>query len=76
MVFLLHCYLLLVLFTRVYEGFYVSYMKGNMSDSFEARNGVSQGCTIAPVLYLYLCAVFEDWHQQCSQVSMSFHYSH
>ena len=38
-------------------------VRGSISDSFEVRNGVRQGCTIAPVLFnLYFCAVFEDWH--------------
>jgi len=52
-------------------------VKGHISDSFGVRNGVRQGCTIAPVLFnLYFCAVFEDWRQQCSLAGVSFRYSH
>ena len=52
-------------------------VKGNFSDSFEVRNSVRQGCTIAPVLFnLYFCAVFEDWRQQCSVAGVSFRYLH
>ena len=52
-------------------------MKGNISDRFEVRNGVRQGCTIAPVFFnLYFCAVFEDWQRLCPVVGVSFRYSY
>ena len=39
-------------------------VKGRYSDSFAVKNGVRQGCTIAPVLFnLYLCAVVDDWRK-------------
>ena len=52
-------------------------VRGIVSDSFEVRNGVRQGCTIAPVLFsVYFCAVFDDWRRQCPQAGVSFRYSH
>ena len=52
-------------------------VKGRYSDSFVVRNGVRQGCTIAPVLFnLYFCAMVDDWRKQCPQAGVTFCYRH
>ena len=37
-------------------------LDGTLLDNISVRNGLQQGCTMAPVLFnLYMCAVFECW---------------
>ena len=38
---------------------------GVMTDSIEVRNGLRQGCCMAPVLFnLFMCAMMERWAER------------
>ena len=42
---------------------------GKLTDEIDVRNGLRQGCCIAPVLFnLYICTVFERWNEKVSDV--------
>ena len=43
-----------------------------ITDSFEVKNGLSQGCTLPPTLFnIYLGAMVASWRAQCSPAGVS-----
>ena len=43
-----------------------------MSESFRVRNGLRQGCTLAPTLFnLFLSAVVSTWRSDCVEVGVN-----
>ena len=44
---------------------------GSLSDSFEVRNGLRQGCTLAPTLFkIYFSAVVGSWWRSCPEAGV------
>ena len=47
------------------------------SGSFEVKNGIGQGCTLAPTLFnIYFIAVLASWHSDCSEAWMEVFFWH
>ena len=50
-------------------------MNGEMTPEFEVRNGLRQGCTIAPTLFnLYFNAVVNAWRDRCKPIGIDILY--
>ncbi len=50
---------------------------GSLSDSFEVRNGLRQGCTLAPTLFnIYFSAVVGSWCRSCLEAGVEVVYKH
>eukprot|EP00117_Sycon_ciliatum_P039014 scpid35652/ scgid3339/ Craniofacial development protein 2; p97 bucentaur protein len=48
---------------------------GKLTDPITVRNGLRQGCTLAPMLFnLYFSAVVASWRSSCPDAGISFHY--
>ena len=48
-----------------------------LSDSFEERNGLRQGCTLAPTLFkLYFRAVVMSWRRNCAEAGLDVLFRH
>ena len=46
-------------------------VRDTITDSFEVRNGLRQGCTMAPTLFnLYFNAMVFVWREQCSEIGV------
>ena len=46
-------------------------MRDTVTDSFEVRNGLRQGCTMAPTLFnLYFNAMVIVWYEQCGEIGV------
>ena len=47
------------------------------TDSTEVKNGLRQGCTIAPTLFnLYFSAMVTCWRSRCPQAGVTVRYKH
>ena len=47
------------------------------TDSIEVRNGLRQGCTLAPTLFnIYYSAVVENWRNRCPVAGVNVRYKH
>ena len=45
---------------------------GALSESFRVRNGLHQGCTLAPTLFnLFFSAVVSTWRTDCVEVGVN-----
>ena len=46
-------------------------MGSTVTDNFEVRNGLRQGCTMAPVLFnVYFNAMVARWHSQSGEAGV------
>ena len=47
------------------------------TENFEVRNGLRQGCTLAPTLFnIYFSAMVANWHNECAEAGVSVLYKH
>ena len=47
------------------------------TESFEVRNGLRQGCTLAPTLFnIYFSAMVANWRNECAEAGVSVLYKH
>ena len=52
-------------------------VRDTVTDEFEVRNGLWQGCTMAPTLFnLYFNAMVSVWHEQCDEDGIPVLYKH
>ena len=50
---------------------------GSLSDTLEVRNGLQQGCTLAPTLFnIYFSAVVASWRGGCAEAGVDVLYQH
>ena len=48
-----------------------------LSDSFQVRNGLRQGCTLAPTLqHIYFSAVVKSWRDDCEEAGVDVLFKH
>ena len=46
-------------------------------DSFQVRNGLRQGCTLAPTLFnIYFSAVVKSWRDDCEEAGVDVLFKH
>ena len=69
--------LLINIIASMHEGMKVKVRVGNdHTDDIEVRNGLRQGCVLAPVLFaIYAYAVLIDWRDRCEQQGIEVGYS-
>ena len=61
-----------------HEGMHSEVRVGStVTDRFEDRNGLQQGCTLAPTLFnIYFSAMVADWHNRSNGAGVSVFYKH
>ena len=52
-------------------------VSSSLSECFEVKNGLQQGCTLAPTLFnIYFSAVVAGWRDNCTEASVDVLYQH
>ena len=61
-----------------HEGMHAEVKVGStITESFEVRNGLRQGCTLAPTLFnIYFSAMVANWHSEYAGAGVSVLYKH
>ena len=69
---------MLTIVKQLHEGMQAEVRIGSeLSDSFEVKNGLRQGCTLAPTLFnLFFSAVVKCWQVSCPEAGVDVLFSH
>ena len=61
-----------------HEGMHAEVRVGSqITENFEVRNGLRQGCTLAPTLFnIYISAVVANWRDRYEEVGVNVLYKH